>query len=305
MFRHTVLRIAAAGSLAFVTSGRTDYGVAARRPGNYVEQIAVEGRMREYRIHIPVRYTNARALPLVFVFHGSSASASVIERETSLDVRADSLGFIVVYPEGIRRAWNIGECCNYSYTHHVSEVAFVVAMLERLTTVLAIDTTRVYTTGYSDGATLSYELVCTLPHRFAAVAGISGTLFKPQPACPLPSPVPVMIVHGTGDGRIPYNGQAGGPPERDGAHFTYGAADVTAFWVAKNRCVTSPVTAQYGNVIRKGYSCGDGAEVVFYTILGGSHGWPGGGRGWVFSPRPPKDMTASDSVMKFFLQRHL
>jgi polyhydroxybutyrate depolymerase len=208
-----------------------------------------------------------------------------------------------VYPEGEHRAWNIGECCHFAYRKNVNEAAFVNDILEQLREDFQIDTTRIYSTGYSDGATLSYLLACKMPHRLAAVAGISGTLFTPEPQCALPAPMPVMVVHGTADHSIPYQGHAGGPPgsvTQD--HFNLSAPGVTAFWVSHDHCAGEPDTAQHGNVIRAHYRCPDGAEVVFYTILGGAHGWPGGGRGWVFSPVPPTDMSATDSVIRFFFR---
>lgn len=290
-------------ALVSVTAASPAYTVPRPEPGDYVSHVTVRGWDRSYRLHVPAGYTGARPLPVVLVFHGSNASASVIERETAFDVRADSLGFFVVYPEGEHRAWNIGECCHFAYRKNVNEAAFVNDILEQLREDFQIDTTRIYSTGYSDGATLSYLLACKMSHQLAAVAGISGTLFTPEPTCALPAPVPVMVVHGTADHSIPYQGQAGGPPGSvTQEHFTLSAPGVTAFWVSHDRCDGVPDTAQHGNVIRVHYRCPDDAEVVFYTILGGAHGWPGGGRGWVFSPVPPTDMSATDSVIRFFFR---
>lgn len=274
-------------------------------PGTYVRYVSVDGRVREYLLHVPAHYRGAQPLPVIFAFHGSSASAGVLERETSLDERADAQHFFVVYPQGLRRAWNIGECCYYAFTHGVSETNFVKAMLDRLRATVAVDTSRIYATGYSDGGTLSYLLACALPDRIAAVAAISATLFDPLPPCSLPHPVPVMIVHGTGDQQIPYQGRPGGPASSRRPSLYHSVSDVTRFWLDRDRCYTAPEQMRSGRVLRVHYRCADSAEVLLYTILGGKHGWPGGGRGWVFSPRPPQDMVASDTVVRFFLRHHL
>jgi polyhydroxybutyrate depolymerase len=228
----------------------------------------------------------------------------VLERETSLDERADVQHFFVVYPQGLRRAWNIGECCYYAFTHGVSEIAFMTAMLDQLRATVTIDTSRVYVTGYSDGGTLSYLLACALPDRIAAAAAISATLFDPLPSCSLPHPVPVMIVHGTGDHQIPYQGRPGGPASGRRPSLYHSVYDVTKFWLDRNRCYTMPEQVRTNRVIRVRYRCADSAEVLLYTILGGEHGWPGGGRGWIFSPQPPQDMVASDTVVRFFFRHH-
>lgn len=305
MVKLAILRVLLASALACLTASEPEYYTHETAPGDYVKKIDVDGRTREYRIHLPSGYDGVTPLPVVFAFHGSSASASVIERETSLDEIADSLGIIVVYPEGLHRGWNIGECCRYAFKQHVDETTFVSAMLDRLERGLAVDPSRVYATGYSDGGTLSFLLACHLPNRIAAVAGVSATLFAPVPRCDITRPVPAMIIHGTGDTHIPYAGQPGGRPEIRAQHFTHSAPEVAQFWAEHDRCEPRPRSDTSGRVIRDVYTCPDSAQVVFYTIRGGEHGWPGGGRGWIFSPVPPSDMSATDSIVTFFLRHRL
>jgi polyhydroxybutyrate depolymerase len=273
--------------------------------GDYVKRIDVAGRRREFLLHLPSGYDRSRRVPLVLAFHGSSASASVIERETSLDDAADSLGFIVAYPEGLHRGWNIGECCRYSFKEHVSDIAFVSSLITHLERGLGVDSTRVYATGYSDGGTLSMLLACSLPNQIAAVGTVSGTLFDPLPTCDIPRPIPVVVIHGTGDTHILYAGQRGASANVRAQHETLSAPQVTQFWARHDGCAMPPRTMKSGRVLRVEYDCPDSASVVFYTIEGGEHGWPGGGRGWIFSPRPPSDMSATDSIVKFFLRQRL
>ena len=290
--------------LALIAS-EPDYYTHESRTGDYTKKIYVDGRDREYRLHIPVGYDASQPLPLVFVFHGSSASASVIERETSFDRIADSVGFMVVYPEGLHRGWNIGECCRYSYMQGVNETTFVAALLDYLAEGLSIDRSRVFATGYSDGGTLSVLLACSLSDRLAAIASVSGTLFDPLPACDLARPVPVLLIHGTADSHIPYAGQSGAKATARGQHHTLSAVQLVHFWVEHDGCTDPPRQQRIGRVVRIEYSCRDAASVLFFSINGGQHGWPGGGRGWIFSPVPPSDLSASDSIAAFFMRQRL
>ena len=290
--------------LALVAS-EPEYYTHESNAGDFVKKIYVNGRNREYRLHIPDGYDASRAVPLVLVFHGSSASASVIERETSFDRVADSLGFVVVYPEGLHRGWNIGECCRYSFMEGVNETAFVTSLLNHLEAGLSIDRSRVFATGYSDGGTLSVLLACTLSDRITAIASVSGTLFDPLPSCELSRPVPVVVVHGTADSHIPYGGQRGGKATARSQHLTLSATQLVSFWVERNGCAEAPRVQRAGRVIRTEYACPDSAAVLFYSIDGGQHGWPGGGRGWIFSPLPPSDMSATDSIAAFFMKHRL
>ncbi len=287
-------------SLIASESGWYAYNVV---PGDYTKKINVNGRRREYRLHLPSGYDHTKRLPLVLVFHGSSADAAVIERETDFDAAADSLGFVVVYPEGLHRGWNIGECCRYSFVNNVSETAFVNALLDRIEAGISIDPSRVFATGYSDGGTLSCLLACSLSQRINAVAAVSGTLFDPFPACNISRPVSVLVIHGTGDTHVPYEGRKGGAPSVRGKHQTHSSPQVVQFWVERDKCGAAPTTARSGRVIRTEYNCADSTNVLFYSIDMGEHGWPGGERGWVFSPVPPRDMNATDSIAGFFLRQ--
>lgn len=288
------------------TASGTDASAIPASAGNYVRQVQVQGERREYRLHVPKGYNTATSLPIVFAFHGTSASAAVLERETSFDDLADSLGFLVVYPEGLHRGWNIGDCCRYSFVTHKDETAFTMAILDTLSRGLRVDATRVYATGYSDGGTLSLLLACAVPSRITAVASVSGTLLDPLPSCDVSRPVPVMIIHGSGDKNIPYEGKTGGPGNIRGNHRQYSAPEVAQFWTNRDSCNTPPTLTSNRNVERAAYECAGGrAEVIFFTIHHGEHGWPGGGRGWVFSPKPPADMAASDTIVAFFLRHRI
>ncbi len=302
--RHGLAIVLAAVLVALISS-EPEYYTHETVAGDYLKKLDVDGRRREYLLHLPSGYDGTRRFPLVLVFHGSSASASVIERETSFDEVADSLGFIVVYPEGLHRGWNIGECCRYSFMQHVDETGFVSALLDHLEAGLGVDPQRIYSAGYSDGGTLSFLLACNLSTRIAAVAAVSGTLFDPLPTCDVSRPVPVVIIHGTGDTHIPYAGQRGVKSDVRAQHLTLSAPQVAQFWVDRDGCTAQPVTSRTGRVVRSEYDCPHSATVLFYSIAGGEHGWPGGGRGWIFSPLPPSDMNATDSIASFFMRQGL
>lgn len=287
-------------SLVASESGWYSYG---SMPGDYTERVDVGGRSREYRLHLPPGYDHTKRLPVVLVFHGSSADAAVIERETSFDAIADSLDLVVVYPEGVHRGWNIGECCRYPFTNQVNETAFISALLDHIATGYSIDTTRVFATGYSDGATLSFLLACNLPKRINSIAAVSGTLFNPIPACSLSKSMSVLVIDGTRDTQVPFAGRKGVVAYIRGKHATLSAPQVVQFWTERDKCGVPPTTARSGRVIRAEYGCPDSTNVLFYTIVGGTHGWPGGERGWIFSPVPPSDMNATDSIAGFFLRQ--
>ncbi len=267
-------------------------------PGDYVETIKSGSRLRKFRLHVPSRYNPKNATPLLLAFHGTSASAAVLERETSFNPRADSMNFLVVYPEGLHRGWNIGECCRYSFMKNVDDVRFSLDVIRTLQRFMNVDSTRIYATGYSDGGSLAYLLACKHPRVIAAASAIGSTLYDPLPKCE--GPVSILNIHATRDGHVPFLGKTGTVASSErGEHTEHSASDVVHFWLENNKCALESAAAKTENVKRDYYTC-RGSEVVFFTIEGGDHGWPGGGRGWILSPMPPKDLSASDSILKFF-----
>ena len=58
------------------------------------------------------RWTGASPAPLVVMMHGGFGSAEQAERAYGWDELADSAKFVVAYPDGVGRAWNVnGGCC--------------------------------------------------------------------------------------------------------------------------------------------------------------------------------------------------
>jgi polyhydroxybutyrate depolymerase len=133
----------------------------------------------------------------------------------------------------------------------------------------------VYVNGLSIGGGMSYALSCAAPERVAAIGIVSGALLLPWKPCAGVVPVPLIVIHGTDDTATPYHGGT-----------TWVAPqpfpDIPAWvarWAERSGCGDAPRdTALLPNVTRRSYDgCGPGADVVFYTLHGDGHVWPGGG----------------------------
>src|SRR5688500_1907793 len=75
-----------------------------------------DGNNRSYIVHLPPGYTPSNSYPLVFNFHGYTSTAAQQQAYSMMDQVADTAGFIVVYPEGIGNAWNVGFGMNPYFT---------------------------------------------------------------------------------------------------------------------------------------------------------------------------------------------
>jgi polyhydroxybutyrate depolymerase len=176
----------------------------------------------------------------------------------------------------------------------LDDVALIRAIFEEVAGHLNVDRHRVYTTGFSNGAYLSYRLACEAADLFVAAAPGAGG--APTPCNPS-KPVSILDIHGTADGYVNYNLQK---PSLDSL-------------AAKNGCQlgtsASSLPPSGGDTTCVTYGgCPAGVEVTGCTIQGGGHVWfgdPGCGTGvgpigCVFVGANSDFMLNTDSIWKFF-----
>jgi polyhydroxybutyrate depolymerase len=258
-------------------------------PGDYNRTVESGGVQRSYLLHVPKGFDSRAPVPVVFVFHGWSGLPEDMVGTTDFNAIADREGFLAVYPRGSGTgngdlSWNAGICCGYALDRKVDDVAFVRRMLEDLASFAAPDPQRIYATGFSNGAFLSYRLACEMSDAFAAVAPVGGVLVLAD--CRPRQPVAVIHIHGLIDVSVPYEGGgdliSGGFPSVEESIQT---------WVALDGCSGAPVTdAPYKNVVHTAYdSCRAGTAVELYAINYFGHRWP-----------LANTMPASETIWKFF-----
>lgn len=253
---------------------------------------------RDYILYVPEDYNDSVAVPLVFNFHGLGSNA--LEQMFYGDFRpiADSVGFLVVHPEGTEyngvTHWNVG---GFIVGSTVDDVGFTSALIDSLLVDYSIDQERVYATGMSNGGFMSFLLACQLSDRIAAIASVTGSMtWDTYDNCDPLMPKPVLQMHGTEDDVVPY----------DGAIFMKSIDDVLQYWVGHNNCSTTPIITDLpdldpndGSTVEYYvYGGGDnGVRVEHYKILGGGHAWPGS----PFGPAGTNyDINASEEIWNFF-----
>ena len=183
--------------------------------GDFLQTIDSGGLTRRSILHIPPSYSDtggADATPLVLLFHGSDGNAIGIARYTGLPAKADRAGFIAVMPQTPEHLWNF-TTLGLLGPDDPDDVAFIDDLLDALESQLCIDSARVFSTGFSAGASLSVRLACDLSDRIAAIAPVAGVYFPPfspdipEPGCLSTQPVPVIAFHGTTDKGVPFEGR--------------------------------------------------------------------------------------------------
>lgn len=247
----------------------------------------VGGVERDYYIFAPPNHKGL--LPLVLALHGYGGSAAGLEGNTRLDDEATKNGFVVVYPEGISRSWNAGNCCGAAQSKKVDDVAFIEQLINRLEHDYGIDAKRVFVAGLSNGAMMAYRVGCEISDRVLAIASVSGTMAIAD--CHPSRPISVLEMHGTDDSSIPY---AGGV---DTLGVTGPAVEaVIKGWAMRDGCVGTPSQIQSGITKTSVWSgCNAGTTVRLDAVVGGHHTWFG-------SPIDPVpgEPDASAVIWEFF-----
>lgn len=265
--------------------------------------IVSAGLEREYLLYVPGSYDRTTPSPLVISLHGGALWGAAQQEISQWNRVAESQGFIVVYPSGLGRrgprAWRAG-----GGPGSMRDVRFISELIDTLRARYNIDPTRIYADGLSNGAGMAFLLSCTLSDRIAAVGVVAAAIFLPWSECSARRAVPMIAFHGTADRVTRYHG---GKSWVAPNVFPDIPEWVNA-WAQRNRCAPNPIdSAVATDVTRRAYAhCADDAAVVLYTVRGGGHTWPGGGRGpeW-FIGRTSRSIDASSQMWAFFREHPL
>jgi polyhydroxybutyrate depolymerase len=264
-----------------------------------VQTIRVAEVDRTIRVYRPVE--TAAHPGLVFVLHGVFGSGFDMESNTGFDAQANRLGWIAAYPDGVLDGWDaFGSGSTWGSHPGADDVAFISAAIDRLEATDSVDPDRVYVTGLSRGAMMTYRLGCELSARIAAIAPVSGNMATAAGSadvpCNLSRPVSVLAIHGTADGTIPINGG------KTDILFSP-LADVIARWRSLDSCTGAQATAIDGASTTTSWTCKSGSTVSMRIVDGGWHTWPV--RSSSPTPTNPDDFDASRVVADFFVAHPL
>jgi polyhydroxybutyrate depolymerase len=254
-------RLVAAAAAAFAVAFFA--GVSAARADDH---LSIGGYDRTFHAYVPAHRGASPAL--VVVLHGGFGSGAQAEAAYRWDALADRNGFLVLYPDGLQRAWNAGDCCGQPRARNVDDVAFIEAAIGATSRAYGTDPKRLYVTGMSNGAMMAYRLACESALPIAAIAPVAGTLTV---ACDRPRRVSVLHVHGLADRNVPFEGGAGG----GFARVTYRPVNDALDVFRKADTCAAPVTMKDGAMTVVHSACANGDVVELATIAGAGHQWPG------------------------------
>ena len=132
------------------------------------------------RMHVFVPALRPEHPALVVVLHGCGQTPAQYERRAGWCALADKHGFLVCYPQQ-REANNAQTCFNWFSPRRrerdQGEAASIRAMVAHLAQAYALDSARIFVTGFSAGGAMSAALLAAYPEVFVAGAVMAGLAY--------------------------------------------------------------------------------------------------------------------------------
>jgi polyhydroxybutyrate depolymerase len=247
------------------------------------EPIDIHGVTRTFTVQLP----GTRPAPLVIVLHGNTQTGADMASRTSWPEIARREHFGIVLPDGLNRAWadfrpNVNRA-GRAPPEGTDDIAFIVALIEKFIADGTADPRRIYVTGLSNGGAMTMTMICVRADLFAAAASVIMNLTDESAnACHPSRPVPMLMMNGTADPLIPYQGGRG--TSRFAVAGFWSTEKTLDFWRRANACATQDVDvtdlddrdkADQSTVTRIASRCPPGRDVVLYRVNDGGHRMPG------------------------------
>ena len=145
-----------------------------------------------YSLYVPEYYDPEKEWPLIVCLHGGYGNGD--EYIWSWLRIARSKGYVLLAPKSIAPTWSI--------VQPPLDVKSITLMMDQISASYAIDKSRLYLSGLSDGGTFSYLLGLCHADRFCGVAPIAGVLSQAADTmlrAKQGKELPLHVIHGAHD----------------------------------------------------------------------------------------------------------
>jgi polyhydroxybutyrate depolymerase len=233
--------------------------------------IFIEGMQpRTYYLHVPTSYQPSQSVPLLLAFHSRTTDGKEILLSSQLVSWAAEMNFIVAALNGAvydgASSWNAGNCCTNATTYQENDLLFASTVIDFIKSKYAVDQSRVWASGHSNGGMMAYRLACDLSDKITAVAVVTGALM--DPTCAPAKQVSLLHIHGDLDPTVPYQGGA----KFETPNIFYSVLDYTKA-IACNGSTASNITNDEQRYL---WNCSNGTQVELVNYMSQSHGWASG-----------------------------
>jgi polyhydroxybutyrate depolymerase len=218
---------------------------------------------------------NQAPRPVLMALHGGGGSAEQLMRTSGFTQAAMVQGMAVVYPDGIGGHWNDGR-----ETSTADDVDFLTRLAAELVKQRIAAPGRIGVTGVSNGGMMTLRLACEATTRFTGFAPIIASMpAQTGAACRPSQPAPLLVINGTADPLVPYEGGSVGFFGKRGE--VWSTQQTMNLFARLNACSGSQANSipdrdsSDGSTVMRMSWTGCAAPTVLYRIDGGGHQIPG------------------------------
>ena len=252
-------------------------------PSPQLEIMPFEGLDRTYALYIPSTYDENEPSGLLLLLHGSGGQGYPMIASTNLAAQAEQTGYILVAPDGIDGYWRYLDI--YAEEDGVDDMAFLVALIDHLSEQYNVDQNRLYVFGFSNGGVMALRMRCDLADKLAGVVSLGATpTFGLSQVCLDADPFPTMIVLGTADEAMPWQGDA---EVVDGVMYSsFSMSQTVGYLNSLNGC--DPTPSYMGAISTEDSAievyltdfedCSGNPGNVYVALVDYNHNWPFGVR---------------------------
>lgn len=273
------------------------------------ETLTVAGQERHYDLVLPAK--NQGLLPLVILLHGGGGDPAAIAKGSKLADYAEQRGLAAAFSAGYDGHWNDGRQDFDSKAHElgIDDVAFLTELVRDLAAGGPIDPRQVYLAGVSNGGMMALRILCERSDLFAGFGVVAAGLPTAiSEGCQVSHPAPLLVMNGTDDPIVPFDGGAVGLRKEKPRGIVLGVEEMLALFAANYGCagrqeIFIEDTALGDEVTPLLFSYqGCAAPIRFFRLEGGGHGWPGSGRQApeLFVSKVPETPDATAEILRFF-----
>lgn len=260
------------------------------KPGWHNGELQHGGLKRVFLFYIPKNLPDHP--PVVILLHGGFRNMNELFSKNAggtneWPVVAEEEGFLLLIPNGtnIRTGNPTGNHQQWNDCRPVGskadDVGFISELIAWTDKKVRINPERVYVTGASNGGIMAYRLARELDNKIAAIAAFIANKPKNSQCNSSAKSVPVLIVNGTEDPLMHFNGGKLAKGRRGAVISTEATVD---FWAEQYGISTTPAAIDTlkninhndnSYVIRLRYGSAQlGAPVMLYKVVGGGHIMP-------------------------------
>ena len=260
------------GSNMSVGCGKTSTITSSQYNNGNPISITVGSQQRRYILSIPTGYDNTKPYKFIIGVHALNSNDKSVYSEKYYGLQPLSNNTVIfAAPNGV----NGSSPCSGTGTGESGcgwpsgSMPFIDAMVKQITDNFCVDMNHIYASGWSYGASMSYEIGCERPLggptatanwgvraiAIYAVAQMSGS-------CKPSIPIGYYLSHGTNDTVLQYSG----------------GVTLTQNYATTNGCTwATPPKASGSHICTNLSGCKTGYQVEFCSFVGGHTAYPDSG----------------------------